>query len=251
MRILAISNHKGGVGKTTSALNISAAIARTGRRTLIIDLDPQANLSQSLHFVAEPGQSIYGALKGEVKLDDILVQQEEYLWLVPSEIDLSAAELEISDRPEREYILNKLLKNLNTKFDYVVIDCPPALSLLTINAFAAAQEVFLPLQAEYLAMQGLSRLVEVIEKVRGKLNPHLKVGGVFVTQFDKRKILNRNVVEIIKKHFGERLMNTNIRDNVALAEAPTMGKSVFDYAPRSYGAEDYENLAQEIIAQEK
>ena len=246
--VIAISNHKGGVGKTTSTLNIGAALQRMGKKVLLIDLDPQANLTQSLGLI-DHTPTVYEALRGEAKLEPVEVLPG--LDVVTSTLDLSGAERELSSEAGRDYILKKLLDPLRSRYDYVLLDSPPSLGLLTINAFTAAQEIYIPLQAHYLALQGLSKLREVVELVGKRNNKGLRIGGVFVTQYDQRKVLNRNVAETIREHFPAEAFKTAIRDNVALAEAPTQGLDVFRYAPRSTGAEDYAALAKEIVKRTK
>ena len=243
-KVISISNHKGGVGKTTSAINIGAGLNKLGKKVLLIDFDPQANLSQSLGLINQD-INIYGALRGEYKLQPITVT--EGLDVIPSTLDLSGAEVELSSEAGREYILRDLIEPLRSSYDYILIDSPPSLGLLTINAFTASDEVLIPLQSQYLAIQGLSKLVEIIDKIKKRLNKNLKVGGVFITQYDSRKVLNRDVVGTIQAHFKEGVFKTKIRDNVALAEAPTQGTDIFRYQPKSYGAEDYLSLCREIL----
>ena len=243
-KVISISNHKGGVGKTTSAINLGAGLSKLGKRVLLIDLDPQANLSQSLGLVDQE-RTIYGALRGEYKLQPIPVVAG--LDLIPSTLDLSGAEIEMSGEAGREYILRELVDPIKGSYDYVLIDSPPSLGLLTINAFTASDEVFIPLQAQYLALQGLTKLLEVIDKITKRLNKELRVGGVFITQYDGRKVLNRDVVATIGAHFQDQLFKTMVRDNIALAEAPSQGLDIFRYNPKSYGAEDYLSLSQEVI----
>lgn len=247
-KVIAISNHKGGVGKTTSTLNIGAALQRSGRRVLLVDLDPQANLTQSLGLM-EHSPTVYDALRGEAKLEPVEVLPG--LDVITSTLDLSGAEVELSSEAGREYILKELLDPLRSSYNYILLDSPPSLGLLTINAFTAAQVVYIPLQAHYLALQGLSKLQEVVERVGKRLNKGLHVGGVFVTQYDKRKVLNRNVLETIRQHFPKEAFRTAIRDNVALAEAPTSGLDIFRYSPKSTGAADYKALAKEIEKRNK
>jgi chromosome partitioning protein len=247
-KVISLSNHKGGVGKTTSTINIGAGLNRLKKKVLLIDLDPQANLSQSLGII-EPERTIYGALKGEYKLEPLEILKG--LDLIPSTLDLSGAEIELSGEAGREYILKELIDPLRGSYDYILIDSPPSLGLLTINAFTASDEVYIPLQAQYLALQGLTKLMEVIAKIKSRLNKDLKVGGVFVTQYDNRKVLNRNVVETIKTHYKDQVFKTAIRDNIALAEAPTQGLDIFRYNPKSYGAEDYLSLCKEILKAKK
>ena len=243
-KVISISNHKGGVGKTTSALNIGAGLNKLGKKVLLIDLDPQANLSQSLGIV-DQDKNIYGAIRGEYKLQPINIIKG--MDLIPSTLDLSGAEVELSGEAGREYILKELIDPIKKQYDYVIIDSPPSLGLLTINSFTASDEVLIPLQAQYLAIQGLTKLVEVVDKIKKRLNKSLKVGGVFITQYDNRKVLNRDVVATIKAHFKSEVFKTKIRDNVALAEAPTQGVDIFRYQPKSKGAEDYLALCREIV----
>ena len=243
-KVISISNHKGGVGKTTSSINIGAGLNKLGKKILLIDLDAQANLSQSLGLGEEP-INIYGALKGDYKLQPIEILKG--LHIIPSTLDLSGAEVELSGEAGREYILKELIEPLKSSYDYIIIDSPPSLGLLTINSFTASDEVLIPLQAQYLAIQGLTKLVEVIDKIKKRLNKSLKVGGVFITQYDNRKVLNRDVVTTIKSHFKNEVFKTKIRDNVALAEAPTQGVDIFRYQPKSKGAEDYLALCREIV----
>ena len=243
-KIVALSNHKGGVGKTTSTVNIGAGLNRLGYKVLLIDLDPQCNLSQSLGQ-EDSGENIYTALSGKSKLSPITVLPG--LDIVTSTLDLSGAEIELTGQPGREYILKELLDPIRKKYDYILIDCPPSLGLLTINSLTASDIVLIPLQAQYLALQGLTKLKEVVDQIRKRLNKKLKVGGVFITQYDSRKILNRDVVDAIKKHFKEEVFKTKIRDAVAIAEAPTEGVDIFRYSPKSNGAEDYLELSEEIV----
>jgi chromosome partitioning protein len=243
-KTIAISNHKGGVGKTTSTINIGAGLCSLGKKVLLIDLDPQANLSQSLRLT-DHKRTIYGALRGEYPLQPISVKPG--LDVIPSTLDLSGAEIELSSEPGREYILKELIEPLRRSYDYILIDSPPSLGLLTINALTAAQEIYIPLQAQYLALQGLSKLVEVVEKIQKRLNKELRIGGILITQYDSRKILNRDVLATIEAHYPMELFNSKIRDNVALAEAPTQGMDIFSYSPKSYGAEDYLSLCKEIL----
>ena len=261
-KVISISNHKGGVGKTTSAINIGAGLNKLGKKILLIDLDPQANLSQSLGLtdqdchlplccqkLAKQKRTIYGALRGEYKLQPIEIVKG--LDVIPSTLDLSGAEVEMSGEAGREYILRELIEPIRASYDYILIDSPPSLGLLTINSFTASDEVFIPLQAQYLALQGLTKLLEVIDKIKKRLNKELRVGGVFITQFDSRKVLNRDVVATIEAHFKDEVFKTRVRDNIALAEAPAQGLDIFRYNPKSYGAEDYLSLSKEILKKSK
>jgi len=242
--IIAISNHKGGVGKTTSTINIGAGINSLGKRVLLIDLDPQANLSQSLG-VTSSERTIYGALRGEYPIEPIQILKG--LDIVASTLDLSGAEVELSGEAGREYILKELIDPLRDSYDYILIDSPPSLGLLTLNSFVASDQVFIPLQAQYLALQGLTKLMEIIDKIQRRLNKDLQIGGVFITQYDSRKVLNRDVVATIEEHFRDQVFKTKIRDNIALAEAPSQGLDIFRYNAKSHGAEDYLSLAKEIL----
>jgi chromosome partitioning protein len=248
MKVLSISNHKGGVGKTTSAINIGAGLNILKKKVLLIDLDPQANLTQSLGLIDQE-KNIYGALRGEYKLEPITVLKG--LDVIPSTLDLSGAEIELSSEPGREYILKELIEPLRASYDFILIDSPPSLGLLTINAFTASDEILIPLQAQYLALQGLAKLVEVVDKIKGRLNKELKVGGVFITQYDSRKVLNRDVAETIQAHFKDEVFTTKIRDNIALAEAPAQGLDIFRYNSKTNGAEDYLALSKEILKRSK
>jgi chromosome partitioning protein len=247
-KVISISNHKGGVGKTTSAINIGAGLNLLKKKVLLIDLDPQANLTQSLGLTNEP-INIYGALRGEYKLQPIEILKG--LDIIPSTLDLSGAEVELSSEPGREYILKELIEPLRASYDFIIIDSPPSLGLLTINSFTASDEILIPLQAQYLALQGLAKLVEVVDKIKQRLNKGLKVGGVFITQYDSRKVLNRDVVDTIQAHFKDEVFKTKVRDNIALAEAPSQGLDIFRYSSKSNGAEDYLALSKEVLKRSK
>jgi chromosome partitioning protein len=242
-QIITISNHKGGVGKTTSAVNIGAGLRELGYRVLLVDLDPQANLSQSLGQ-PEAERTIYGAMRGQYPAQPITILKG--LDLIASTLDLSGAEVELSGEAGREYILSELLAPFRTSYDYIIIDSPPSLGLLTINSFTASTGLLIPLQPHYLAFQGLTKLLEVVEKIQRRLNKELEVTGVFITQYDSRKVLIRDVVDTIGAHFGDKLLRTRIRENIALAEAPAMGLDIFRYNPKSNGAEDYLALCREL-----
>lgn len=245
-KIIAVSNHKGGVGKTTSVINIGAGLAKLGKKVLLIDLDAQANLTQSLGVDATDLEgNIYTVISGSSKPKPIAIKDK--LDLIPSTLDLSGAEVELVGEVGGEYILREVLEPLRKQYDYILIDCPPSLGLLTINALTGADEVLIPLQAQYLATQGLAKLTEVIDRIKKRLNKKLKVGGVVLTQYDNRKVLNRNVAESLKSGLEERVYKTRIRENVALAEAPAKGLDIFRYQPKSFGAEDYLALSKEII----
>ena len=243
-KVIAISNHKGGVGKTTSTLNIGAGIALKGIKVLLIDIDPQSNLTQCLGII-DVEKSIYGALRGDHDLP--IIKISENLDVVPSTLDLASIELELASKFARELVLKKLVDKVKDSYEYVLIDCPPSLGLITVNALTAADEVFIRLQAQFLALHGLDKLTDIISMVKENLNSGLSIGGVFITQYDNRKILNRDIAESVNKQFNGKIFKTMIRDNVALAEAPVRGKDIFSYDAKSNGAKDYESLVDEIL----
>lgn len=248
-RIIALVNQKGGVGKTTSTINIGAGLARAGKKVLLVDLDPQGNLTISLGIKAhELDTTLYELLKGEVNAIRTIV--EGSYDVIPSDIRLSGAELELNSQPGREMILKEVLKPIAAKYDYILIDCPPSLGLITLNGLTAAQEIFIPLQAEFLALNGMAQLINTIKAVQRRLNPDLGISGIITTLYDSRKNLNKEVLEKITEYFPDQAFKTLIRDNVALAESPSFGKDIFEYKPDSNGAEDYKALCAEIIQQE-
>lgn len=243
-KTFAISNHKGGVAKTTTTVNLAAGIARMGRQVLVVDIDAQANLSQSLG-VKDHEPNMYNALKGQCSMPEIPIS--ENLWLAPSHLNLSGAELELSMEPGRENLLKGLLKRLTNSYDYIFIDCPPSLGLLTVNALNASDRVIIPLQAQFLASQGLAKLMDIIDKVQERLNPDLRLGGILITMYKKNTILSRDVLEFTNSRFGDRVFFNKIRDNIAVAEAPASGMDIFRYAKNSLGALDYSNLCMEFL----
>ena len=243
-QIIAVLNHKGGVGKSTTAVSLAAALQLSKKNVLAIDMDGQANLTEALGLSIEEEQTVYGAMCGQYTLP--LVKLHNGITVSPSCLDLSAAELELISEPGRELILKGLITKAIAKehFDYIIIDCPPSLGLLTLNALTAADYIIIPVQAQYLAMRGMAKLMDIIRIVQERLNSNLKVGGIVITQFDRRKTLNRSVREIVNDSFHEKVFKTVIRDNVALAEAPINGKTIFEYNPKSNGASDYMSLAK-------
>jgi chromosome partitioning protein len=247
-KVISIINHKGGVGKTTSAVNISAGLHKLNRRVLVIDLDPQSSLSISLGIV-EPDKelNIYGALKGEYPITPIEILKG--FDIVPSTLDLSEMEIKLVTTTAGEMRLQKLLNPLLSSYDYIVIDCPPSLGGLTVNALACSSRVYVPLQAQFLALRGLTKLLDIVDIVKESLNPSLEIGGVFTTIYDNRKILNRDIAETLEGNFSGKVFKTRIRETVSLGEAPTQGVDIFRYAPKSTGAEDYLALCREIIKQ--
>ena len=245
MKIIAIINHKGGTGKTTSTLNIGAGLARAKKKTLLIDIDPQSNLTEGLGL-RDVKVSIYDSIKDDTALP--IESISEYLDIIPSSLDLLGAEIELVSRLGRETILKRLLKTVEGKYDYILIDCAPALGMLTVNALVAADTVMIPLEAEYFAYRGIDRLVSIISDVRKHYNENLTIGGVFITKINPRRIITEQITESIKKYFNDKLFATSIRINVALVEAQLKGIDIFEYAPASNAATDYANLTDEIIA---
>lgn len=244
MKTICIVNHKGGVGKTTSVANIGAGLALAGARVLLIDIDAQCNLSESFGLVRQV-PNIYTSITQRTPLPIYNVKPN--LDVVPSSLELVKAEIEISAAMSRESILRKLLDAVKSKYDFVVIDSPPSLGLLTVNALTAADEVIIPLEAEFLAYRGLDSIVFAIDLTKENTNPALKIGGVFLTKYNKSRSLTKSIREEVGKYFGDVLFETVIRVNVALAEAPSNGKDIFDYAPDSNGAVDYAELVKEIL----
>lgn len=249
-RIIALVNQKGGVAKTTSTINIGAALANKGKKVLLIDLDPQGNLTASLNISAhELDNTIHEVLKGDSKIYKTIKTINNYS-VIPADIRLSGAEIELSSQPGREMILKERLGPIVVDYDYILIDCPPSLGLLTLNGLTAAKEIFIPLQAEYLALHGMGQLLKTVETVNKRLNPDLAITGIITTFYDNRKILNREVLEKIEAYFPDKLFNTRIRNNISLAEAPSYGMDIFQYKNNSNGAKDYAALTKEIIEQE-
>jgi len=244
---IALINQKGGVGKTTSTINLGAGLAMLGKSVLLVDLDPQAHLTYGLGIQAhELDYTVYEVLRGEVPAQEAILKRDA-LEVLPSSLGLSAAEMELSGMAGREFLLKEALATLPPR-DFVLLDCPPSLGLLTLNALTAAQEVFIPLQTEFLALQGMSKLIDTVNVVKKRLNPNLTISGIIGTQFDGRKNLNREVVEKIREYFADKFFETIIHDNVALAEAPSYGQTIFEYRPDCRGAQDYLALSREAVA---
>ncbi len=243
--VLAIINQKGGVGKTTTAINLGAYLAKMGKSVLIVDMDPQGNATSGLSIDKNSlSSTMYDVLFGEAEVSNTIKTAAEDLSILPANANLAAAEVDLANVDNREHKLKNALKNLT--YDYILIDCPPALGLLTINALTAAQQVIIPVQAEYYALEGLGQLLDVIQRVRAGLNPHLEILGLVVTMFDSRISLADQVVSELKKHFGDKVFSTIVPRNVRLAEAPSYGKSIASHDKWSKGARAYKQLAKEV-----
>lgn len=248
-RIIAITNQKGGVGKTTTAINLSAALAEFGKKVLTIDMDPQGNTTSGLGFKKqEIDNTIYQLIIGECKIEDCLNTNDiDNITLIASNADLAAAEIELIGKEEREYILKKEVDKIKDDYDYIIIDCPPSLNLLTINAMTTATSVIVPIQCEYYALEGLSQLLRTIELVKKRLNPELEMEGVVFTMYDARTNLSLQVVENVKSNLKQAIYKTIIPRNVRLAESPSHGLPINLYDPKSVGAESYRFLAEEVL----
>ncbi len=247
-RVISISSHKGGVGKTTTAVSIGAGLAKKGKKVLLIDIDPQANLTVSLG--AEGGDdTIYEAFKGDAILFPINIKKN--LDIVPSKLELRNIEKELGDGIVPELILRKLIEPIREEYDYIVIDCPPSFGFFAVNAFAASDEVMIPIQPHYLAVDGLSQILEIVNKIKKDFNRDIQITGIIVTMFDRRKVLHKEVLDIIITYFQDRVFKTRIRENITLAEAPGTGLDIFRFNEESIGAYDYQKLCEEIIKMEK
>lgn len=249
MRVIAIANQKGGVGKTTTAINLSACLAELGKKVLTIDMDPQGNTTSGLGIEKnEVENTIYDLLLDELQIEDCILEGPmEQLDVIPSNVDLSAAEINLLSVAEREFILKKSVDRIRENYDYIIIDCPPALSMLTINALTTADSVMVPIQCEYYALEGLSQLMYTINLVKERLNPELEIEGIVFTMYDVRTNLSMQVVENVKYNLDQHIYNTLIPRNVRLAEAPSHGLPINLYDNRSAGAESYRKLAKEVI----
>lgn len=244
MQVLTITNHKGGVGKTTTSANLGAALAQLGERVLLVDLDAQSNLSIGLLGDLEEAPSSYICLKEKSPLKPIEIVPG--LDIVPGSLELSGLELELGEQPGRAYLLRNLLKPLEGLYSYVLLDTPPALGLLTVNAIAASQGVLIPLQPHFYALQGLKKLLEVVEAAKEGINPELQLIRVFIAQYDSRKVLHKQVAEAVAGYRPGEVLRTKVRDNIALAEAPSLQLDIFRYKANSHGAQDYLALAKEV-----
>lgn len=248
-RIIAVANQKGGVGKTTTAINLSSCLSALGKKVLAIDMDPQGNMTSGLGIDKDGVENtVYDLIIGRASVEECLCKDVfENLDLLPTNIDLSAAEIELIGVEDKEFIIRKEVAKIRDNYDFVIVDCPPSLSMLTINAMTTADTVLVPIQCEYYALEGLSQLMHTIELVRGRLNPSLKMEGVVFTMYNARTNLSLQVVENVKENLDQTIYKTIIPRNIRLAEAPSHGLPINVYDPKSAGAESYMLLAEEVI----
>ena len=252
-KIIALANQKGGVGKTTTAINLAASLAYLGKKILLVDADPQANASSGLGVdVREVKKTIYECLVEEIEPTQAIIGTEvENLYLIPSHIDLVGAEIEMLEIEQREKIMRRMLQPLKEQYDYILIDCLPSLGLITVNALSASDAVIIPVQCEYFALEGISKLLNTIKIIKNKLNPELAIEGFLLTMYDNRLRLANQVYSEVQKHFGELVFKSVIQRNVKLSEAPSHGKPVLLYDKESKGTQNYMDLAKELILREK
>ena len=252
-KIISLANQKGGVGKTTTSINLAAALAKQGERVLLIDADPQANTSSGLGIeIRELDSTIYECLVNGIDPHQAIVATSmKNLSVIPSHIDLVGAEIEMLNMEHREQLLKNIIAKVRDEYDYILIDCSPSLGLITVNALTASDSVIIPVQCEFFALEGIAKLLNTIKIIKSKLNPALKIEGFLLTMFDNRLRLSNQVYEEVKRHFGDLVFNTVIARNVRLSEAPSHGVSVLEYDPSSKGAKNYTALAKELIARNK
>lgn len=249
-KVIAIANQKGGVGKTTTSINLSAALAEKGKKVLMIDIDPQGNATSGFGIEKNDlDNTVYELMLGECSIQECIIQEIlPNLSVIPTNVNLAAAEIELIDMDKKEYILKNEIDWVKDKYDFIIIDCPPSLSMLTVNAMTAADSVLVPIQCEYYALEGLSQLIYTVNLVKTRLNPDLEMEGVVFTMYDSRTNLSAEVVENVRENLEERIFNTMIPRNIRLAEAPSFGRPITSYDPRSAGAISYLELAQELIS---
>ncbi|MBN2523238.1 MAG: ParA family protein [Bacteroidales bacterium] len=252
-KVIALANQKGGVGKTTTAINLAASLAVLEKKVLIVDADPQANATSGIGLdVRSIDKSIYECLIDEVDTEEVLLKSEiEGMDIIPSHIDLVGAEIEMLNMEQREHMLKKVISPVRDKYDYVLIDCSPSLGLITVNALTAADSVMIPVQCEYFALEGLGKLLNTIKIIQGRLNPELEIEGFILTMYDSRLRLSNQVVDEVRKHFQQMVFETIIQRNIKLSEAPSFGKPVVLYDAESKGSINYLNLARELVSKDE
>lgn len=247
-KIISIINQKGGVGKTTTAVNLAAFLADKGYKTMLVDADSQGNVTSGLSKDVEFEETLYDVLLDDVSIEEAVVKTDiKKLSILPASIDLAGAEIEMVSMEKREFLMKRKLDQVCDKYDFILIDCPPSLGLMTLNALVASQEILIPIQAEFYALEGLSQLVKTVQVVTRKLNPGLSILGILLTMFDGRTNLSLQVADEVKKYFGNKVFRTVIPRSVKLSEAPSFGEPILTYAPKSKGAEAYKKLCREVI----